>query len=66
MLSTEQVISKVEAAYHIKASTRNADGCECAVHSKTVEMRLCCLGRVRITAEGEPQRNTDLMHSRRA
>ncbi len=35
VLSAEQVISKVEAAYHIKTSTRNADGCECVVvHSR--------------------------------
>lgn len=38
MLSAQQIICKIKAAYHVETSARNTDGCKCVVvHSKIIE-----------------------------
>jgi|SRR5690242_7432916 len=65
MLSAEQVISKVEAAYDIETSACNAYGCKCVMlHAKIVE-RPCCLRWVRVATESKSQCGTYLDHPRR-
>ena len=41
VLSTQQVVRKIETAQHIKTRTRNADGRDCVVvHARIVELTI--------------------------